>query len=307
MLSTAAGKRCRWILTARGEVYRCLTTSSVKRLKSLAQLPGPKAWPLVGNIPDLIKHMSKAGEESVYHQWHLKYGPIYRMKGAGNQLTVCISDPESAEALFRAEGQYPSRHIVEKNITWIHNKNKLPGSMFFSYGPEWKRIRSAAAKQVVPRRVGNFTTPLNEINELLQYVARIRNKDGYVENIGSVLDMWAFQGVAYFVFREHLNVYDDTDPLVKEFKEAAQFLASTHTKIFISLPLYKIFPTKPYRNYLKGLSGVYTVGRKLMKKKYESIKEAIETGTVDETKTFGTCSINQKAVEQSPRTCVLQD
>ena len=44
-----------------------------------------------------------------------------------------------------------------------------------------------------------------------------------------------------------------------------------------------------------------------MKKKYESIKEAIETGTVDETKTFGTCSINQKAVEQSPRTCVLQD
>ena len=78
--------------------------------------------------------------------------------------------------------------------------------MGYRYGPEWKRIRSAAAKQVVPRRVGNFTAPLNEINdELLQYVARIRNKDGYVENIGSVLDMWAFQGK--YIHVDHANKY----------------------------------------------------------------------------------------------------
>ena len=62
-------------------------------------------------------------------------------------------------------------------------------------GAEWKRIRSAAAKQVIPRRVGNFVSPLNEIaDDFLQYVAGIRNKEGYVEDIKIVMDKFAFQG-----------------------------------------------------------------------------------------------------------------
>ena len=62
-------------------------------------------------------------------------------------------------------------------------------------GPEWKKIRSAAAKQIMPRRVNNFITPLNEIaDEFLQHVARIRNKEGYVEGIQTAVEKWAFQG-----------------------------------------------------------------------------------------------------------------
>ena len=51
---------------------------------------GPKAWPLIGNIPEMIKNYTKTREESLYHQWHLKYGPIFQMRGVGKDPQFII-------------------------------------------------------------------------------------------------------------------------------------------------------------------------------------------------------------------------
>ena len=64
-----------------------------------------------------------------------------------------------------------------------------------SAGEEWKRIRSAASKQIVPRRVANYAPGLCEIGDsFVEYIRHKRGPDGYVEDVHSANVKWAFQG-----------------------------------------------------------------------------------------------------------------
>ena len=59
----------------------------------------------------------------------------------------------------------------------------------------WKKTRSNAAKQVVPRRVANFVEPLSIIaEELLSHLESIQDESGNVQDIGDELLKWGFQG-----------------------------------------------------------------------------------------------------------------
>ena len=74
---------------------------------------------------------------------------------------------------------------------------------FFSKDEEWKQTRSNAAKQVVPRRVGNFVEPLCDIaEEFLSHLETIQDEVGNIQDIAPEMNKWAFQG-------EALCVHDD--------------------------------------------------------------------------------------------------
>ena len=52
---------------------------------------------------------------------------------AGNQWVVIVNSPEGTEAMFRAEGKYPSRAVfVEKTVSDIHKMNSWPSPMIFA-------------------------------------------------------------------------------------------------------------------------------------------------------------------------------
>lgn len=64
-----------------------------------------------------------------------------------------------------------------------------------STGEEWKKTRSNAAKQVVPRRVGSFVEPLSVIaEELLSHFETLQDEAGNVQDIRDEMYKWAFQG-----------------------------------------------------------------------------------------------------------------
>ena len=52
------------------------------------------------------------------------------------------------------------------------------------------------------------------------------------------------------MYGEKIKIYTDIEPVQKEFMEAGlEFIDSISTVAF-SLPLYKFFPTKVYRDYV---------------------------------------------------------
>ena len=51
----------------------------------------------------------------------------------GNKWVVLVNAPEGAEAMFRAEGKYPSRgEYFEQTVTDIHKMNDWPSPMIFA-------------------------------------------------------------------------------------------------------------------------------------------------------------------------------
>ena len=74
---------------------------------------------------------------------------------------------------------------------------------FNSSGKVWKRSRSLAAKQVVPRRIGNFVEPLADIaGNFMEHLESLMDRSGTVADVAPEVNKWAFQGahsIAIFI------------------------------------------------------------------------------------------------------------
>ena len=90
-------------------------------------------------------------------------------------------------------------HHQKKKRLWIsYNHSDFFSKTFylFSKDEEWKQARSNAAKQVVPRRVGNFVEPLCDIaEELLSHLETIQDEAGNIQDVSTEISKWTFQGV----------------------------------------------------------------------------------------------------------------
>ena len=55
--------------------------------------------------------------------------------------------------------------------------------------------------------------------------------------------------MSFFVYGEIIDTYTLKDPRQREFVEAGSDFVQSIVEITNSLPLYRIFPTKPYRQF----------------------------------------------------------
>jgi cytochrome P450 len=67
-----------------------------QRLRSMDELPGPRGWPLVGNMPQV--RMARIHQDM--ERWSLKYGPLFRVRLGSTRLLV-VADHDIVKALLR--------------------------------------------------------------------------------------------------------------------------------------------------------------------------------------------------------------
>ena len=252
--------------------------------KPLSEIPGPRPLLFIGNMKE-AKELSegKVWEEYALTKLTRKYGAIYKIHFMNTPMVV-IDDADAVQYMFRNEGKIPTRSsVIEKNNKWIHEKNKMPVGLVMSYKNDWKRLRSAMTKQVTPRRLTHFTEPLSAVSDsLCDHMINTRDSEGWVSDIWQPMQRWALKGTTKVVFNEDMNTFSDNDSQTEKYVKAV--LAFTHAfgEVNRALPLYKIFPTKVYRNYISSYSDVRQLGKELLNNRYESIRKDIEEGTVDE-------------------------
>ena len=126
--------------------------------------------------------------------------------------------------------------------------------------------------------MGNFVEPLAVIaEELLTHLKSIQDESGNIRDIGPELYKWAFQGViinycrqnkpvsltgvSYLVYGEKIEIYSGADPFLKEFMEAGVDYINYLAAITISPPLYRIFPTKTYRDFKRIVRRMQRAGK----------------------------------------------
>ena len=62
------------------------------------------------------------------------------------------------------------------------------------------------------------------------------------------------------MYGEKINTYSVTDPQQKEFIEAGSKFIQSVARIASAPPLYRLFPTKPYREFVKILNRMKKAG-----------------------------------------------
>ena len=74
-------------------------------LRRIADIPGPRGWPLLGNMPQLdVPRM-----HTQFEAWAARYGPIYRVRFLLQDALV-VSRPDMVAAIFRDRPDGWRRH-----------------------------------------------------------------------------------------------------------------------------------------------------------------------------------------------------
>ena len=125
--------------------WRCVASFSL--LKDLP-IPGPRQWPYVGNLPDVIKY---GGMHNMLWEYFQKYGRVYKM-GFGRRPTVVVTDPEMIKEITIKEfSKFHNRWFPEVN-------SPMNSFLFIAKDDQWKRTRTTLSptfsamklKEVIP-------------------------------------------------------------------------------------------------------------------------------------------------------------
>ncbi|MBI2802158.1 MAG: cytochrome P450 [Gammaproteobacteria bacterium] len=132
-------------------------------LKSVAALPGPKSWPLVGGLLGNFPQINFAEFHRQLERWADAYGPTYRFS-LGPRSLVVIADAEAIGVVLRERPHLFGRRA---ELERVFDELGFNG-VFSSDGEDWKRQRKIVAMALNSAHLHKFHDGLLATTERLR-------------------------------------------------------------------------------------------------------------------------------------------
>jgi len=187
-------------------------TNETKTTRTRDDLPGPRAWPLVGNALQLDQKQIHATLEA----WARRYGPLYRVS-LGPRLFVVVTEPALiAEVLRRRPDTWRRIDRMEH----IFGELGVNG-VFSAEGAEWRPQRKLAMGALDHRHLTAFFATLREVAERLRRRWEAAADEGRVLDVQSemmrftvdVTTRLAFSHATDTIGGQQSKLLDDLDPV----------------------------------------------------------------------------------------------
>uniref|UniRef100_A0A803NF04 Uncharacterized protein n=1 Tax=Chenopodium quinoa TaxID=63459 RepID=A0A803NF04_CHEQI len=116
--------------------------------------PGPKPWPVVGNIYDIGPVRCQC-----FHEWAQKYGPILSFR-LGTKLNVIVSNAELAKQVLKENDQtLADRHRSRSSARFSKDGKDL---IWADYGPHYVKVRKACTLELFTQKRLEALRPIRE-------------------------------------------------------------------------------------------------------------------------------------------------
>ncbi|KAL8200001.1 hypothetical protein R6Q57_011340 [Mikania cordata] len=151
--------------------------------------PGPRPWPIVGNLYDV-----KPVRFRCYAEWAKQYGPIISV-WFGSILNVVVSNSDLAkEVLKEKDQQLADRHRSRSAAKFSRDGQDL---IWADYGAHYVKVRKVCTLELfTPKRL-EALRPIRE-DEVTAMVESIFNDSTHSEKIGKSLVMRSYLGAVAF-------------------------------------------------------------------------------------------------------------
>lgn len=221
---------------------RCASQES-----SLNLPPGPKPWPIVGNLLQLgpVPHKTMA-------ELTRTYGPIVFLK-LGSQPAVLTSDPEIINEIMKVQdGVFSSRPqtICGKYLTYdLHDFIMAP------YGDHWRAMRRICVVQLLSsKRLDSFAPTRQEESQLLVQAVRALSQDQKEVDLRSKIESFAMNIITDMIlgkkyFGTQAAGQKDNDQVMHLLMASFQFFGALNIGDFI--PWLAPFDLQGYQRKMK--------------------------------------------------------
>jgi len=229
-----------------------LDLSRAKR--KLADLPGPRGWPLFGNALEIDL-------PRVHHQledWARQYGPLYRVRIMGNQVLV-ISDAELAETVLRAR---PKLFRRTGPLERVFAEMGTAG-VFSAEGTAWRAQRRLAMQALSNRHLRTFFPTLRRVAERLRKRWAGAAAAGSTQDIDGDLMRFTVDVTTSLVFSTDLNTIDGDDDDVLQRHLSLVFPAFAR-RLLGAIPYWRFIRLPSDRALDRALAEVRAVQERLV-------------------------------------------
>lgn len=153
-----------------------MAAPSSSKLREISELGGPRAWPLLGNLPQLDMPRMHAQLEG----WAHAYGPLYRFR-LGTRDAVVVSRTDIIAAIMR------DRPDGWRRMRWMQTVIREAGShgLFSAEGDDWRRQRRLVMAAFDPGHLKRY------FPSLAQVTGRFRERLDAAARTGEVIDLQA--------------------------------------------------------------------------------------------------------------------
>ncbi len=214
--------------------------------KPLTSLPGPPAWPLVGNL----FQFELAAMHLQLEKWADVYGPAYRMR-LGRRDAMVLSRSETIEAMMRDRpGKWRRLSTMERVIREVGGHG-----LFSAEGDEWRRQRRLVMSAFDPAHLKRYFASMTRVTERLKSRLDRAARDAEAIDLQKVLMQYTVDVTAGLAFGIDMNTLENPDAAIQAHLE--QVFPMVMKRIFAPFPWWRYLRLPSDRDFDRHLAKVH--------------------------------------------------
>lgn len=201
-------------------------TPPAAALRHIADLPGPRGWPLIGSIASVRKAMEA---------WSRRYGPIYRVKLGAATLLV-LADHEVVGQLLRERPDGFSRSSQLRQVG--QELGGIPG-LFSAEGEAWRHQRRMVMASFAPGHVRAYFPALQQVALRLARRWQQAAQTGSAIDLQADLKRYAVDIIAGLAFGSEVNTLEAGEDVIQRHLDTV--LATIFRRVMTPIPYWRWF------------------------------------------------------------------
>ena len=208
------------------------TATPTATLRRITDLPGPKPWPLLGNLPQLRPLRIHQDVEA----WSRQYGPLFRITFGQTPLLV-VSGHELVSATLRDRPDGFRRPVITAQVS--DEMGGRPG-VFLAEGAAWRDQRRMVMAALAPHAVKAYFPSLVKVGQRLQAHWQKAARTGVAIDLAEDLKRYSVDIIAGLAFGTEVNTIDGGEDVIQR-----------HMDVILPAVAKRSIALFPYWRYLK--------------------------------------------------------
>jgi len=184
-----------------------MQTAMTAELRHMNNLPGPRPWPLAGNLPQMRPLRIHQDVEA----WSKQYGALFTICFGRTPILV-VSDHQLVNTVLRDRPDGFRRPSI--NATVSQEMGGRPG-VFLAEGAAWRDQRRMVMAALAPHAVKAYFPSLVAVAQRLQKRWRHAARDGSVIDLAEDLKRYSVDIIAGLAFGTEVNTIDGGEDVIQ--------------------------------------------------------------------------------------------
>ena len=215
-------------------------------LREIADLPGPRGWPIVGNA----LQVDRARIHQTVEAWAREFGPFFRFK-LGRRTLLGVADHEALSAALRDR---PEGFRRTKHLETIGLEMGLTPGVFAANGEAWKRQRRMVMAGFDPTHVKAYFPSLLKVTQRLRGRWLRAARAGEAIELQPELMRFTVDAIAGLAFGADVNTLESDDEIIQQHLD--KIFPAVFERVFSMLPWWRWFPREADRQLERSVIAV---------------------------------------------------